>query len=155
MSKKTIRMICFGSIAFDPKSESPWEDVWLRYKVKRKLVCEGPCFVSRQALDGDIWRAERYVAQTKELAFLIGVRDLFDSGGEFAADNWTSGLPNIYVNYKHLCRRDIEAATEWYLREKGVLKSDARFRWNKPDFFAFPVSFDPPSLGEDHDHQKC
>lgn len=145
MSKKTIRMICFGPVAVDPRNGSPWEDVWLRYKVRRKLVREGPCFVSRTALESDIWIEEEmlkdgFKREELQLDELVNIKNNFDAGLDYFCDDWNNGIPNIYINKETICRKDIEDATAWYLREKGVLKSGVRFNWNKPDFTIVPVS---------------
>jgi len=150
MNKKTIRIFCFGPVALSPEYESPWEDAWLRYKVKRKVIQEGPCFIGRQALDADIWLERKMLKEYPDrrnneqygLDFLISVANLLDSGEGFFSDNWTSRLPNIYLNSPFLCRKNIEDATVWYLRQKGVLKSEARFRWNKPETIALPTFID-------------
>lgn len=49
---------------------------------------------------------------------------------------------NIYVNAETIDRRTAEEAVAWYLRKKGVLKSEPRFRWNKlkDRFYIQPVS---------------
>lgn len=169
MNKKTIRMFCFGPVAADPKADSPWEDVWLQYVMRRRIVKEGPCFVGMAGLDSDIWIEERAIADSEKMSRRKGCADwrehheerlneLLDirrhlESNRFHCDNWESGLPNIYVaGKKYLNRKDIEMATAWYLREKGVLKSEARFRWNKPRFIATPVSFEPP--GDDDGQER-
>ena len=166
MTKKTIRMFCFGPVGLDAKCESPWEDVWLQYNIRRRIVKEGPCFMGVAALDSDIWSAERMIAESEKMSKrkgcanwrehqeerldeLLSIKRHLESN-RFYCDNWESGLPNIYVaGRKYLNRKDVESATAWYLREKGVLKSEARFRWNKPRFVVMPVSFEP--LGDDND----
>ena len=52
---------------------------------------------------------------------------------------WLLGLEE-WINKKHA-----EEMIGWYLRKTGVLKSEPRFRWNKPEICIMPVS-----LGRDY-----
>lgn len=164
MNKKTIRMFCHGPAALGPEYRSPWEDVWLQYKVRRRVVKEGPCFMGLAALYSDIWIEREMLKKTGEMSKRKGCADWQEHHEKrlneyleikrhletepFYCDNWERSVNNIYIAGKsEIGRRDIEEATAWYLRKKGVLKSEPRFRWNKPDFIACPVSFEPPTEG--------
>lgn len=46
-------------------------------------------------------------------------------------DNFSNRFPDIYINTESINRKWAERAVEWYLREKGILKSQPRFSWNK------------------------
>jgi len=146
-NKKTIRCFCYGPITLHPKNESPWEDVWIQYKVRRKTVKEGPCFLSREALKGDIRFEKMLVEKHPNLAKhynvneLILIDSLFDTGIEYFVDDSADGIPNIYINKPSITKDIVEEALTWYLRQKGVLKSVPRFQWKKPDIIVMPVSF--------------
>lgn len=146
-------MICYGPVALNKNENSPWEDVWLEYEIRRKIIKEGPCFVC--GVDGEIRHQKdmiEFVGRKKgdkkninkeyyeeELERLNKIKERFDAGEKFICDNWESGLPNIYINCKEMRRKEIEEATDWYLREKEVLKSKPRFKWNKPKFIVVPT----------------
>ena len=137
--KKTIRVKCYGPIALYPDAGSPWEDVWITYNVRRKKIYKGPCFIA--GVDDDI-ENERYMIEhfpkyretyQGELESLLEIKRRFDYGEKYVIQD-DNNIPNIYINCEGITKKEVEKAIEWYLREKGVLGSIPRFRWNKPEF---------------------
>lgn len=146
MSKKTIKMVCYGPIAFNSKYNSPWEDVWINYKIKRKVIQEGPCFIC--GVDSEIereeWMIEKYPEHAEyrgsRLKELYKIKERFLAGEEFVIlEPVRKGMPNIYINRDKMFRKDVEDATEWHLKRTGALKSKPRFKWFKPDFLLIPT----------------
>ncbi len=149
MSKKTIRMFCYGPITLSPKYESPWEDVWIKYHQRRKVISEGPCVVGTIELDSQIRLEESLMKdhpsewRDEHLKDLLRIKSEFSEGNRFALLDLTmqSGTPDIFVNQEWITRSTAEEAIAWYLRKKGVLKTNPRFRWWKnKDLIISPVS---------------
>lgn len=140
MSKKTIRLFCYGPIACDKQYQSPWEDVWIQYHDKRKVVKEGPCIMGFGTLKHDIEVAEKY-KDTEHLEDLRRVEVELKSS-RFALIELNNGLVDIYTNAQYITRDSAEEAIDWYLRGKGILKSEPRFKWEKPGkLIVTPVGF--------------
>lgn len=152
MSKKTITLICHGPVGLDPRNSSSWEDVWIQYEVGRKKISEGPEMVC--GVEGEIedakWRIDycnrKYKKADKwnveQLALLLEIRKRFEEGEKFAIGGCPEkGLPVIYINCAEMRQKEIEKGIEFYLRQKGVLKSEPRFVWkkNKSKIVAIPV----------------
>lgn len=150
MSKKTIRVINYSPMAFVGSNyECFWDDVWIKYHVgKGKVVSEGPCIISRTDLLNGIKTGKelrsKYVDYNDNwfLNELERIEDGFDDGNMFDVlirPEWPNGIPDIFVNSEHISREVVEEAIEWYLRRKGVLKSEPRFVWSKPNIFLFSM----------------
>jgi len=139
--KKTIRVSCYGPIALYPEYMSPWEDIWITYKVRRKKVHKGPCFIA--GVDDEIEKENFFIEKLGHtdreiLDDLLAIKKRFDAGEKYVIQN-DDDMPNIYINCDGLTKKEVEKAIEWYLRKKDVLESIPRFRWNKPKFIAIPV----------------
>jgi hypothetical protein len=142
-------MICYGPIACGSQYQSPWEDVWIECSLgKRKILKEGPCIVGAYDLESEIRMQreldEKHPSEWRDdyLENLLRIKSEFSQGNRFALldSSMKTGTPDIFVNQKWIDRRAAEEAIEWYLRKKGILKSEPRFRWKKPDIVVTPVS---------------
>ena len=134
--KKTITMVCYGPIGVSPQHYSGWEDVWIRYyQGKGKPVEEGPCIIGGRSLQFDIEFAEKMhqdgYERQETIDELKDIQKQFDDGEPFAVDDINNRLANIYVNKEVIKRKDAEQAIEWWLRKRGIVKSEVRFRWKK------------------------
>lgn len=152
MNKKTIMLICYGPVGLDPRNSSPWEDVWIEYEVNRKKISEGPEMIC--GVDDEIKTMKRKIDYNikkygeaddwglKELNLLLDVKKRFDAGDKyFICGNIEKRLPTIYINCAEMRQKEVEEAIEFYLRQKGVLKSEPRFIWkkNRSKIVAIPV----------------
>jgi hypothetical protein len=145
--KKTIKMICYGPIACGPKYQSPWEDVWIEYFIgKGKIKQEGPCIIGYHDLENEISIKQSLPVKRHSdwldnyIKELLYIKDRFLKGYRFGCVNFQTGTPNIYVNKELINRKLAEEAVAWYLKEKGILKSEPRFKWKKPFIIIEPVS---------------
>lgn len=152
--KKTIRLFCYGPIAASPKAEVGWEDVWITYEVKRKIKKEGPTLLTYPDIIFDIKMNKELYDENKEedyaSDFLDELNDLTDAKNKLDnGDQFTvirnicdgKGMPLIVTKREWINKRHAEEMIEWYLRQMGILKSEPRFKWNKPDIYITPVSF--------------
>lgn len=150
MSKKTIKMICYGSIARGPRYQSPWEDVWIEYfSGKGRLKQEGPCIVGAYDLQNQIDMQKSIINKNPELRkrdeyieSLQRVKSEFSQGNRFALLDveMKTDTPDIFINQEWVDKKSAEEAVEWYLIKKGVLKSEPRFKWKKFKDFVITVS---------------
>lgn len=159
--KKTIRLYSHGPIIIDPSIEVYWEDVWIDCEVRRKKIKIVPCILGLEDLRAIVNRSlDRYENKDEELlGWLKEDRDAaqekldyFKRTNErfFLEENYhencikkgnTLACPSIWVNKPLLSRKDFEETIEWYLRKRGILKSQPRFKWNKyKGFCVTPVS---------------
>lgn len=142
--KKEVRMISYSYMAINSKAFAPWIDVWLVYKIKRKTISDGPCFIC--GVDNDLLSEIKLkkefpdYADEEHLNELLEVKKAFDSGVEFAIGHiYSPGLFDIYINRPTMTKKDVEDATKWYLSKIGVLKGEAKFRWKRPRLFFNPA----------------
>ena len=144
-------MICYGPISCGYQYKSPWEDVWIEYfSGKRRLKSEGPCIIGAWDIQNQINMQEDLIKENpgwrdEYIKNLYRVKDEFSQGNMFALLDveMKTGTPDIFVNQELIDRKSAEEAVKWYLIKKGVLKSEPRFRWKKPDrdFIITPVSY--------------
>lgn len=150
MSKKAIRMVCYGPIAVSPEHQSPWEDVWIECAIgKKKRLKEGPCIIGTYDLNSEISIKEELGEKNpcewrdEYLKNLRRVKSEFSQGNRFALLDveMQTGTPDIFVNQEMIDRAAAEEAIAWYLNKKGVLKSEPKFNWKRPgDLVVCPVS---------------
>ena len=137
MSKKTIRLTCYGPITLGYTSY--WEDVWIKYCLgKKRKISEGPCIIGLYDLESEIStykdlvnKLPEYPDYKKKLQEVLNIKEYFLNGGKFSTLGPISSTPVICVNKEVINKRDAEEAIEWYLIKKGILKSKPRFQWKK------------------------
>jgi len=149
--KKTIRIRTLSPHAVYRDYRSPWDDVWIDFKMRRRRVHFGPCIESSGNLMVAIDCAERSLEVMRELDHrassiaeqeeyvdeLRAIARHFADGGEFFVhDVHEPGCPDIYVRGEYLTRERIERALELFLRERGYLKGTVRFNWVRPSILA-------------------
>jgi len=167
VKKKQIEVESYDPVSVDPSYRASWLDLWVSYEVRRRKVRE-PCLtiISKDCLEGGIREHAKSLEHAREwLADLIrrtgGVhtkrveyrrehveyceaqlaeherlRDLVGTGVPFF---WEERSTNIYAAAPCLTRATVEEALAWYLHEKGVLRSEPRFRWKRPDLLVVSV----------------
>jgi len=153
MVKKTIRLFCYGPITISNKVKSGWEDVWIQYKVgKKKLKKEGPTLISYPDLIQDIKSNKDMLEKNKNALWAESVKEnlkifeiaksCLDNDNQFTMfkDDSYPDIPVIITRKEWINKEHAEEMITWYLRKIGVLKSEPRFRWNKPKFIINPVS---------------
>lgn len=124
--KKTIRVTCHSIIALSPHVRVAWVDVWLTLKVRRKVVRLAPCVCGTLGVDADGLPTEPGVEEWEMLpALWEGAR--------------MDGIEELVYNKPEVNRSDVERALTLYLQQRGILKSEPRFQWKKPDAVAFAV----------------
>ncbi len=149
--KKTVRIKGMTPHAVYRDYRSPWDDVWIDFKNRRRKVHFGPCIESSGNLRFAIESAERILdyliredcsiesvtEQCEYLAELEAIAQHFASGGEiFVHDVHEPGCPDIYIRGEYLTRGRIERALELFLRRRGYLKGAVRFSWVRPSISA-------------------
>jgi len=135
MSKKTIKIKSHSHCAIYADYKTPWEDVWLELKVRRKKIYLAPCILSLSSLKSDI-EIEKEISQirpySKDLKRLLHILNELSSGCKYYIEDFEDTTPNIYVGKEAIDRKAIEYALDFYLRQLGHLKSEPRFEWVKP-----------------------
>lgn len=130
--KKTIRVSCYGVVNMD----SPWEDVWISFKKKRKKVYYAPTIIGRNDLEFCLkfekeLLSENPIFEKSTLNEYEGILSEFEKGVRFSATKIDTPFPDIYINKDMINKEYIEKAISWFLIKTGELKSEPRFRWNK------------------------
>jgi hypothetical protein len=143
--RKRVRVKCYGAIALSPDYESPWEDVWVRWKTRPghstrwrvatvvgrvnlerdfKLASEGLAEAERdkdESLANDYREDVGFYGKVLRGISLHGVE--INEAGE--------GGPDIYVNKPMLNRADAEhALSEWL--DRAYYIREPKFEWDRP-----------------------
>ena len=139
MNKKTITCITYSPVRVYRDYQTPWDDVWIRYWNHRKRVHLGPTLCGLDNLRHEIEMEQQFPDTPERLGRLHGCLSALEGGALIAVepDEDGVGVDTIYVNKELLTRADIEQALMEYLRQRGVLKGPARFRWKRPEVAVF------------------
>lgn len=135
--KKTIRVACLGPVVFG--STSYWEDVWIQYHIGKKRIYDAPCIMGTVSLDDQIAFHKRLLERhgkdselSEEMSLFQDIKRRFALGerlGYFPDIN--SPLCNIVINETEINKSMIEETLTIWLEQRGILKSDPRFQWQK------------------------
>lgn len=60
-----VTLICHGVITVDPRNETAWEDVWVKFRHKSKRYSYGPTLIGRADLDGELEMSEELQEEHK------------------------------------------------------------------------------------------
>lgn len=148
-SKKTIRCFCLSPILCG--YSVGWDDVWLRFKSKRKIVKLAPCISGLDDLKYEISECQymalhfpQYQDSKEYYDAVLSADRRFKDGESYFYYEPEFGFPTIFVNKKHLVKKDFENAITWYLERKGYLCSEPRFQWKKYRAYSVPVTLMAP-----------
>lgn len=167
MAKKRIRCICHGPIAAGPQYQSPWEDVWLRWKGKpgRKKYYAAPTLVCSAEIPVELESHEQirnredvppiagleFSPTTKEERAswyredderLRAAQEALKTQPYHIDPTWIQGrhLETIYTNAKGIDRAEAERMLTFYLREVFGVKNP-KFQWDRPRIIVQPIGF--------------
>jgi hypothetical protein len=140
-----------------PDQKVGWEDVWLRFHVRRRTVYMAPCLVSREHLKSDIAIytsiANDPKAPTrlfhreavKELEALL--RQLDDQpvvvlqhqpGTKPRPDRDGYGLAEVYTRQPWIDKAEAQRMLDVYLGAMGI--RDCHYKWKRPALVAMPIT---------------
>lgn len=105
---------------YNSDAKFPWDDMWIECFIgKRRKIRLAPCFVAREEMEYDFRNNPDGLINIK--------KELKKEGFAYVG---SKNMSNIYVSSEHIDKYTVERATEWYLKKKGILKSEASFRWD-------------------------
>jgi hypothetical protein len=143
--KKEVRALGNHPVSVYPHARQSWADVWLRYKVRRKLICKGPTIMSRANLEGDIDLTRRLMVSNPEL-METWERDLARDTvilerlvtEAVVVTNADQGCPDVYLATDDFDRCGAEVGLRALLLALGV-SSPIRFDWPRVSDVVWPA----------------
>lgn len=152
--KKTIKLISYSPLRYG--ESVGWDDMYLRFKMRRKTVKLAPCLISREHLVSDIKMHERFANESnkfvaeyqKDVANMQEMLRQVDSNG-YAIDakpdsvfkpNKDFVLANVYTKANWIDKKESERMITWYLGEFGLTNLNFRFDWIKEKFIVRGVT---------------
>jgi hypothetical protein len=149
MSKKTIELISYSELSYNPKGKVIWDDIWIHYKDHhRKTISLGPMIGSLSELLSDINLMQSLAKENHSENLLDYFNkefwhrvNLFDQLLEkefviYKANKFT----NIWCAHQFITREIVERVIILYLKDLKVLRSEPRFVWRKNNICINPVS---------------
>lgn len=151
--RKHIRVRCYGPIAVDKSYESPWEDIWLRWRDRPGRARKATVTIcGRGNLENDIDIQEKCLADavrekkdyaTECAADLAKLRGLLaklttpESTALYPHDD-DDGCPDIYCGKEMLTRAEAERVMAQWLEQKHGLRN-LKFCWRRPRYMVVSV----------------
>ena len=142
---KRITVTCYGPIAHDPRNESPWEDVWIRWRNRPgRPVYEGPVLCTAAGLESDI-SINRECAKTHpelewdaEYAELQTHLATVQADGYAHSDGGRYNTPEIWTLRGSIDRGEAERMLAWHLLKRHGIRQP-NFKWRRPRYFIGPI----------------
>ena len=133
-SKKKIRCTCYGPIACGKEYVSPWEDVWISWKERRKTKRAALTVIGTEHTKSEYEMAQEHYEETGEAWWI-----------DEASKNWPfpRGIEyfifegnNIYCNKQYINRNTTEEMIAAFL---GMKIEHLKFEWKRPKFIIIPT----------------
>lgn len=149
MSRKHVRCISYSPISVYREAQTPWDDVWVRWRDRPGRVRKyGPTLISRADVLGEVEKYEFLIShyaergQTEmeqfsreELPKARALLARLDAEGYIIDDERPSeGTPNLYTSAEWLTRTTAEdLLAVWLFDAHGI--RHPKFEWDHPEFF--------------------
>lgn len=142
MHRNKKRVICsgHGPIFCGKQYKSPWEDVWIRWKERRKTKYHAPVLISLPLARFDLSVAEELVKKYPEekefrddLVSLQGIISTLEAGAYYIKD--FDKFPTLYTPKDYIDQAEAEKLLSMLLIEHKNLKFD----WRRPKIVVTPM----------------
>jgi hypothetical protein len=144
--RKHIQLRCHGPVAVSRRNESPWEDVWLRWRDRpgrpRRL---GPVLIGRLDLEEDIEFTKSLIESypdTQEFRDELVEKELalreVQTGAFAVSGSAKDGSFALYTPAEWITQREAERMIGWYLATHHGIKNP-KFKWRRPKYVIIPM----------------
>jgi hypothetical protein len=140
--RKKVKVSCHGPISLGNQYKSPWEDVWIRYKIKPgKSHQFWFTFISYPSFQSDIELNNQCSKENPDLDFSNESKYYEDILEHLKSNDFyfNREAGDIISKAKYIDRDLVEKLLDWYMKTKGY--TNVKYYWKRPDILVQPVCF--------------